>query len=67
MELVAVRRKRDGKYLIDSAGTYGGWADKPRFIKSEAKARMMIRVDLGRDLSEFEIVPRDQVLGFKAG
>jgi len=62
--VVAIRRKRDGKYLIESNGIYVGWADKPRFVKSEAKAKMLIRVDLGGDFDEFEIVqkvkPHDQ-------
>lgn len=67
MDPVAVRRKADGLYLDNTKGSGGGRFTKdPRFIKSEAKAKMLIRVDLGRDLKEFDILPRDEVLRLQA-
>lgn len=57
MSAVAIRRKSDGLYLHNAYIH----AETPRYAKSEAKARMVIRIDRGADLDEYELVPREQV------
>lgn len=57
MSEVAIRRVCDGKYAHNAYIH----ADRPRFIASEAKARMVIRIDIGADLDEYELVSREQV------
>lgn len=58
---VAIRRKSDGLYLAKGGGHPGFFAEKPDLLKSRAKAEMKIRIDMGRDLDEFEIVPASEV------
>lgn len=60
-EPVAIRRKADGRYLVSANGTRGSFATRPRPVRSEAAAIMLIRVDLGDDLDSYEIIPCDQL------
>lgn len=61
-ENVAVRRKSDGLYLQrPQARGHVHWGDKPAFVKTRAKATVIIRVDAGMDLDEVEFVPRSLV------
>lgn len=57
MTAVAIRRKADGLYLHNAYIH----AQTPRYAQSEGKARMVIRIDRGADLDEYELVPREQV------
>ena len=58
---VAIRRKADGKYAGKGGGHLAIWSDKPMFLPSQVKAELKIRIDWGRDLDEFDIVPRSEV------
>jgi hypothetical protein len=58
---VAIRRKSDGLYLAKGGGHLGFFAEKPDLLKSQADAEMKIRIDMGRDLDEFEIVSAREV------
>lgn len=52
---VVVRRKRDGLYLVSLNPVL--WSITPdRRLKSRAKAKLVIRVDLGENLMDFEIL-----------
>lgn len=58
---VAIRRKADGKWLGKGGGSIGYWSAVPALLKSESKAVMVIRCDLGLDLGDFDIVPEREL------
>lgn len=60
-DFVAVRRRRDGLYLRGP----GQWGEVARFLPSRARAEMVIRIDLGDDLADYEIISRDVVKGLR--
>lgn len=60
MTAVAIRRKSDRKFLIGGNSLIPIWSDKPRFMKSEAKAHIVVRVDLGHDLAEYEFIKKQE-------
>lgn len=60
MPEVAVRRRADGRYLVGSTRGIAIWSEAPKFLPSETRARLVVRVDLGQDLRDFEFVSRDQ-------
>ena len=53
----AIRRRSDGKYIQDSIGRLG---ENPKYVKSLDRAKMVVRIDLGHDLSEYEFISREQ-------
>lgn len=53
---VAIRRRADG--MFKDGNGQNDWGVTPRFVASRAKAITIIRVDLGGDLADFEIVTR---------
>lgn len=55
MSEVCIRRKKDGLFYI---GKTRGFASAPKFLPSEAKAHVVIRVDLGADLAEYDVLTR---------
>jgi hypothetical protein len=60
---VAVRRKSDGAFLYqvrrtETGGSVWGWRSKPQYAPREGIAKMAIRVDLGMDLDQVDIIPR---------
>ncbi len=55
---VAIRRKSDGRFFVGGRKQYD---TKPRPIRSASAAEMIIRVDLGEDLEDFEIIPADRL------
>lgn len=57
---VAVRRRSDGLFLYQ-AGTdpaWWGWREKPQYAPREGLAKMAVRIDLGMDLDQVDIIPR---------
>lgn len=57
---VAIRRKRDGLYLVGYSMVARNWSDKPKFVPSLSRAKTVVRVDLGDDLADYEFPTRDQ-------
>ena len=55
-EFVAIRRKKDSLY-------YPRWTTIASSFLPIGRAKMIVKVDLGRDLSEFEFLTKDQLRG----
>ncbi len=60
-EFVAVQRKRDGLFLQANKQYHRN----PAFLPLN-KARLFVRIDLGRDLEEFDFLDRDTLLHRKS-
>ena len=62
---VAIRRRSDGRYLLNWGGGLLRWsASAYARFRSEGHAEAIIRIDLGRDLADFDIVdPRSVPAG----
>jgi len=59
---VAIRRKADGLWLRGTAkGRLSDFRKVGRYARSTAVAIMTIRIDLGHDLVDYDIVPADQI------
>ncbi len=61
---VAIKRRSDGRYLLNWGGGVLRWSEThfARF-RSEGHAESVIRIDLGRDPADFDIVdPRQQTV-----
>lgn len=59
---VVIRRRLDGKYLTHrTSGGHARFGDFPQPIRSEGIAVCILRVDLGEDLADYEIVPAETV------
>lgn len=56
-DFVAIRRKRDGLYLQGNRQ----WARKAQFLP-RAKARLIVRIDIGKPLEDYEFLTKDEVL-----
>jgi hypothetical protein len=57
MTEVCLRRKSDGLYYVGK----GRFTTAPKFVASQSKAQTIIRVDLGADLTEYDILTRAQM------
>lgn len=61
---VAIRRRSDGLFLYTLV-----WpkllqtSETPKFLSSESAARLAVRVDMGLDLGEVDLVTRGELAG----
>lgn len=58
---VVIRRKSDGQYLTHWAGGIRRYSRRPAPIRSHGHAIMLLRIDLGEDLQDYEIVDADTI------
>lgn len=66
---VAIKRRSDGRYLLNWGAGLLRWSQThyARF-RSEGHAESIIRIDLGRDPADFDIVPAETVPpGYRSG
>lgn len=65
---VVIRRRHDRQYLthlISGHARFG--AGKPAPFRSAGSAEALLRIDLGEDLADFEILPADQLRAIQDG
>jgi hypothetical protein len=54
-----MRRRRDGQYVQKDRQN----GPNPKFVPSLERAKMVVRIDLGGDLDDYEFLTREQVAG----
>lgn len=57
---IAVRRRRDGKFLY-TRGSQTLVSETPKFLSTLDRARMSVRVDMGLDLEDVEFLTRRDI------
>jgi len=59
---IAIRDRKTGLFLQGPVPRgKGAWKSTPRFTRSSNAAHMIVRVDLGRDLSDFDFPTREEL------
>lgn len=58
---VVIRRRSDGKYLTHWGAGIRRFGPTPAPFRSRGSAELVLRVDLGEDLADFEIIDTDSL------